>query len=367
MAGHIYLMREEGGLVSMPEQPYDSEALLQRLLAEHPALLAGEQMTDGSPRRWLLVAREVPLSGDDGSASWYVDHLFLDQDGVPTLVEVKRSTDTRIRREVVGQMLDYAANAVGRWSLEQLRARVASDAASAERLTTFLNGSDPEQFWETVAVNLAGGRIRMVFVADVIPPELRKIVDFLAAQLRSAEVYAVEVRQFQGSGECALVPRLVSAPRSTAGAAGQRQWNEHSFFQELTSRSGIRAEVARHIFNWSRDHMTDFWYGAGSTAGSCSPRVILGARKLVLFAMWTYGNIEFQFQHMRTPPFDKEDRRKELVHRLNAIPGIVVPEDSVHRRPTIDMLLLKEEAPRTRFLEVMTWAIGLFRSAAHSD
>jgi hypothetical protein len=31
---------------------------------------------------------------------------------VPTLLEVKRSSDTRIRREVVGQMLDYAANGV---------------------------------------------------------------------------------------------------------------------------------------------------------------------------------------------------------------------------------------------------------------
>jgi len=36
----------------------------------------------------------------------------LDQDAIPTIVEVKRSTDTRIRREVVGQMLGYAANAV---------------------------------------------------------------------------------------------------------------------------------------------------------------------------------------------------------------------------------------------------------------
>jgi hypothetical protein len=41
---------------------------------------------------------------------------------VPTLVEVKRSSDTRIRREVVGQMLDYAANAVVYWPLERLRA-----------------------------------------------------------------------------------------------------------------------------------------------------------------------------------------------------------------------------------------------------
>jgi hypothetical protein len=34
----------------------------------------------------------------------------VDEAGVPTLVEVKRSSDTRARREVVARMLDYAAN-----------------------------------------------------------------------------------------------------------------------------------------------------------------------------------------------------------------------------------------------------------------
>ncbi len=51
-----------------------------------------------------------------------MDHLFVDQAGVPTIVEVKRSSDARIRREVVGQMLDYAANAVVYWNLDHLRA-----------------------------------------------------------------------------------------------------------------------------------------------------------------------------------------------------------------------------------------------------
>ena len=69
-------------------------------------------MDVGRPRRWLPVTREAPVPGDeDASFHWSIDHLFLDQEGIPTLVEVKRSTDTRIRREVVGQMLDYAANA----------------------------------------------------------------------------------------------------------------------------------------------------------------------------------------------------------------------------------------------------------------
>jgi len=29
------------------------------------------------------------------------NYLFVDQDGIPTLVEVRRQSDTRLRREVV--------------------------------------------------------------------------------------------------------------------------------------------------------------------------------------------------------------------------------------------------------------------------
>jgi hypothetical protein len=67
-------------------------------------------MSRGDPRRFLLVRREAPVPDrENGGIRWSIDHLFLDQDAIPTLVEVKRSSDTRIRREVVGQMLDYAA------------------------------------------------------------------------------------------------------------------------------------------------------------------------------------------------------------------------------------------------------------------
>src|SRR5215467_1408492 len=107
----------------MDESRYDSEAVLQELLAKYPDLLAGDAVGD-EPRRWLLVDREAGLpTEEDGGGRWAVDHLFLDQDAIPTLVEVKRSSDTRIRREVVGQILDYAANAVLYWPIETLRAQ----------------------------------------------------------------------------------------------------------------------------------------------------------------------------------------------------------------------------------------------------
>lgn len=55
--------------------------------------------------------------------TWSVDHVFVGADGTPILVEVKRSSDPRARREVVAQMLDYAASFASDWSSERLRDR----------------------------------------------------------------------------------------------------------------------------------------------------------------------------------------------------------------------------------------------------
>jgi hypothetical protein len=100
MSRGISLIQHDNRLVELREQAYDSETLLQELLARHPSLLSGDQIDPDSPRRWLLVRREAPVPGEQGGGGrWSVDHLFLDQDAIPTLVEVKRSSDTRIRRE----------------------------------------------------------------------------------------------------------------------------------------------------------------------------------------------------------------------------------------------------------------------------
>lgn len=367
MRGQIYLIQREGDLVPMPEQPYDSEALLQKLLADYPALLAGDQMIDGVPRRWLLVAREFPLSTDDSAATWYVDHLFLDQDGIPTIVEVKQSSDYRVRREVIGQMLDYAACLVGGAALSKMQARLDIDPATRQRFEEFLGDADPQGFWESVRRNIDSGRIRMVFVADEIPPELRRVVDFLAVQLRSAEVFAVEVRHFQSPDARALVPQLISMPKSPAEAAVRKKWDERSFFEELGRRSPERSEIARHLFDWSKRTMTDFYYGSGATQGSCIPRLFLASRRLLLFALWTYGTVEMQFQYLRVPPFNDVEMRKDLIQRLNSIPGISIPENAVDRRPSFDLAALQEEEPRKRFLEAMQWAIDLARAANESS
>lgn len=371
MGDGIFLINTDGTLVEMTEQAYDSEALLQTLLADYPSLLAGNQITPGAPRRWLLVQREAGVPCEDAGANrWSVDHLFLDQEGIPTLVEVKRSSDTRIRREVVGQMLDYAANAVAYWPIEQVRAYL--DATCQQQgidadqavLDVLGEEADPDQFWQQVKTNLQAGRIRMIFVADIIPPELRRIVEFLNEQMNPAEVLAVEIKQFAGQGLKTLVPRVhgltaEAQQKKSSGVRETRKWDEASFFQELLANTDAeRVAVARRLLEWARANMTRIWWGEGKRNGSFVPVLEHNGQQQYVISVWTSGSVEMGFQWMKVrPPFADEAKRREMLQRLNAIPGIALPEDGITRRPNIPLAALTDTATLTRFLQVLDWFV----------
>ncbi len=66
-----------------------------------------------------------PSTGGD---HWNIDFFIVDQSGIPTFVECKRFKDTRSRREVVGQMIEYAANGHYYWDRELIRDHADSTA-----------------------------------------------------------------------------------------------------------------------------------------------------------------------------------------------------------------------------------------------
>ena len=369
MTGRIYLLDERSSLLPMQERPYDSEALLQELLAKHPDLLAGEQIDSNEPRRWLLVTREMPVPGEEeGSGRWSLDHLFLDQDAIPTLVEVKRSSNTQIRREVLGQMFDYAANAVAYWPVEDIRAKFeaqceANRSDPEERLGNLLGEEhDTADFWQQVKTNLQAGRIRMVFIADEIPSELRRIVEFLDGQMDPAEVLAIEIRQFVGEGVKTLVPRVIGQTESArrkrrAVHRHTRQWDEESFFIDLTQRrSDEEATVARRLLKWANVNRLRLWWGQGQSDGSFFP-IYDNNGKQLLFAVWTYGRVEIQFQHMNNPPFDNETKRQELASRLSQIDGVTIAPSSLTKRPSIPLAQLVKANSLTGFIDSFDWVL----------
>ena len=289
----IFLVDKSGQTwLPMTEMPYDQEVVLQEALAQYPDLIPGDQINPDNPRRWLLVKRELGVPGEIGGGNqWSLDHLFLDQDGVPTFIECKRSQDTRGRREVVAQMLDYAANGTEYWPMEKLRQSATETAQQQGRdldqaIAELLDDGElgVEWFWQQVETNLRQGKIRLVFVADAIPKELRRLVEFLNAKMNDVEVMAVEVKQFLGEGQRAMVPRVIGITEATRQAKQTSSSgpiiNSETFLQNCVPETAAfynevisRVLTAGHRVSWGTKGFSMRMQGNGRMAsfGYCFP------------------------------------------------------------------------------------------------
>jgi len=358
----VFVLTDQHQLVAMKSAQFVTEDEFQSLLVNFPELLSGDSAERYIPRRWLLLNREQPVPAEDGGAGrWSIDHLFVDQDGIPTFVEVKRQTDTRLRREVVGQMLDYAANAVVYWSVEQLRADFQSKYPNPEEIIRDRLGPeiDPEVFWQNVKTNLQAGRIRLLFVADQIPNELKRIVEFLNTQMNPAEVLALELQQFEGQGLKTIVPVVYGQTEEARVIKGSgratRQWDRVSFFAALNERNDPQTiQVAEKLATWMEQNADRIDFGSGAKDGS----IIMVVGGSVPCTIWSYGRLEIDFQYlMRSAPFKEETKRVGLLTRLNQIDGMNFPADVITRRPSIVMGSLSEGTRLKDFLAVMDWVV----------
>jgi hypothetical protein len=341
----IFLIDGDGDLTELKPTEYSSERVLQEVLAQHPILL-GSAGSGGSGL--LLVRREygVPENGE-GSLRWSLDHLFIDRKGVPVLVEVKRAEDTRSRREVVAQMLDYAANGVAYWPVERIVQAFAETARSRGEepdlvLTTFLDGTSHEAFWQTVEANLRAGRVRMVFVADRIPAELRRIVEFLNEQMRPAEVLAIELEQFAHPGGVrTLVPRLIGrtqraqdtkAVRERANPIGEEEW-----LASLEASKGTTCRLsAEALLTWFR--VNGFQVGISDSQDSMFAAVEKAPGKMFwpFFLRRSTGRAETSLQYLRhASSFASDAARANLLDRLRALPDVEINTQKLTGWPSI--------------------------------
>ena len=273
MAERIYLRSDDGRLEPLEEERFSTEEDLQRLLAEHPQLLDGEQMRPGDPRRWILITREKAIGG------WALDHLIVDQDARPTLVEVKRGSNPELRRTVVGQLLEYAAHASEDWKVDDLR-RTFEESATAqgrdpvEVLDTLLQSDgepDGDAFWQSVATNLAARRLRLLFVADEIPDPLQRVVEFLNAQMPNIEVLAVEIKQFRSKVTQTFVPRVLGRTAKASDHERGPRLNRETFLAQFTAKE-VR-DAAERLLDVATQHGATFGWGQRggvSVRGRCS-------------------------------------------------------------------------------------------------
>ena len=171
----VYVINRDGSTEPINGIRCANEELeLQRILEINPDLVPGEQINPSDPRRWLIVKREMPVPDPStGDNRWSIDLFIVDQNATPTFIECKRYKDTRAKREVVGQMLEYAANGHYYWSKDEMRT-YAEQAAAKNRISLEeeIKRLQPEEsetvdgFFQHVQDNLREGQVRLIFFME---------------------------------------------------------------------------------------------------------------------------------------------------------------------------------------------------------
>ena len=189
-------------------QGFQDEAALHRLIAENPRLLP----LAGSPRLTVLGS-EVQLG--NGSA----DILAVESSGRPAIIEVKLASNPEARRNIVAQVLAYAAflrgsdveslehgplhrplAKAGHGSiLEAVQAQDEEWAVEADSFTTSLNA------------HLDQGRFRLVLVLDEVSAGLERVVAYLdAITVQAITIDLITLNVYDVNGTQVALPQRVS-------------------------------------------------------------------------------------------------------------------------------------------------------------
>ena len=379
-------------VATLPHQAFAKEAHLQDLIAQNPHLLAGEQMYPGSDLRFMLVKREIGIQSADGRATrWSLDHLFVDQNGMPTLVEVKRSSDERIRREVVGQLLEYASNCLRSWPAGKLREYFEQGGDTQERFNKLLgpelevgedDGTQPQasrerridQFWNRVDAKLRKGDIRLVFLADELPLNLVRTIEFLNARFATIEVVGVELKQYSHGEIRFVVPRVVGV--STEVLEKQRRadpdrgnWDEDSFLDVIHTDHGQAArDAVSLIMDWCRENRTQVGF-TNSKSGSFVPEVPRGKKMVWPVAINMDGRVTLQLGHLaqRGGGMEPLEAREELLRRLNGFLKERIGLDRSSTQPSFALAELTSADALKGFLKTMDWVKTQIQSSLASQ
>lgn len=203
----FFLASRNGEVLTLQvETSHNDQQQAQAWLAQLHANLIRDGQLGEPPLRWLSVSsRNSPYADDLVTEGFNLDHVLVDQNGVPTFVEYRWPSDTLGIGEVGARLAAYVAGGVSFWNVDVIRsaATLGRNADSIGQALENLLGVDSntispevvEAFWERVGDNLQQRRIRLIFVADEIPGELRSLVKFLNKEMANIEVLVVEVKE----------------------------------------------------------------------------------------------------------------------------------------------------------------------------
>ena len=206
-----------------------------------------------------------------------------------------------------------------------------------------------------------------MLVADIIPKEMQRIIEFLNEQMSPCEILGMGIKQFLGQNLKTLVPRVIGSTvnaknqKAVKTNSGNNQWNEEKFFEEISRRFPKQLSTYKAIYEKSVEMFDRIWWGNGNSTGSFIPNLNISGLFIQLFSVYTYGSMEIQFQYLKTkPPFDDEIKRHELLQKINQ--ALRTNINTIDKRPNIKIEVFEKPGVLDAFFEMVKWYINTVKA-----
>ena len=331
------LLIDGGKTTPLNETKFTEEGKLQDYLEEYPTLIPlADVVEDASPL--VCIGREV------GTGSGSIDLLCIDKDSLLTIVETKLRKNREARREVIGQIIEYASY-VSLWTPDDVY-RIANeyfaksdkapesykDKTIDEIMKTIVGDEfSDEDFRIKIGQNLRDGKIRLIIAVDELVEELRTMVTFLNAH-SNFDILLLQVTDFEESqSKKGLVPLLFGyATKSTDTRERQtRYWNEASFLDDTRDKCESKiADTITKLYEFTKDNADEISWGRGATYGSFTFRKTRQGILVSIFSTFSNGSATINFGEMMGKGV-KEEVMQGFRKELNMIPGVNIPEEVV--------------------------------------
>lgn len=156
-----------------------AEANIQALVHAYPASLPISEIDPS-------FVGAVPICRELNTSAGAIDNLLVTPSGLPVLVECKLWRNPEGRREVVGQILDYAKE-LSRWSSADLQREVSIRLKQRDGnpMLDLVRATHPDldevEFNDALTHNLRRGRFLLLIVGDGIRAGVEAIAEYLEA------------------------------------------------------------------------------------------------------------------------------------------------------------------------------------------
>ncbi|TET40272.1 MAG: hypothetical protein E3J66_07075 [Dehalococcoidia bacterium] len=319
---------------------FTGEGKLQDYLEKYPSLIPLGEIVEGASDL-LCIGREV------GVPSGSIDLLFIDKDGLLTVVETKLARNPEARRTVIGQIIEYASY-ISKWTADDVY-RVANGYLKSNLDEIIGERSEQEflaeDFRSNIEQNLKDGKIRCIIAVDELVEPLRATVSFLNSY-SNFDILLLQVSSFEESkARTVLIPSLFGYATKTIKTDGpRRQWNEDTFFADLEKRAEeSEIDIVRELYNFTKGNADKTSWGTGAFVGSFPFRKSRYGISVSIFTVQSDGWIWLNFGQMKGTNV-KEGILESFRAKLNEIPGINIPEEvvSIGKFPGITTRVLTE-------------------------